>query len=104
MFGEALEAAVRLGWKENVAYCLVGVGAIAVDAGQLDSAGHFLGQAELLIEDLHLKLENYAEAARAHVETELRSRLGEERLDALRAEGRSLSIEDAVSEALAALD
>jgi hypothetical protein len=103
-FGEALESSVRLGWKENVAYCLAGVGAIAVDAGQLDSAGHVLGQAELLVDDLHLKLESYAEAARAHAETELRSRLGEDRLDALRAEGRSLSIEDAVSEALAALD
>ena len=38
-FGEALEAAVRLGWKENVAYSLVGFGAIAVEAGQLDSPG-----------------------------------------------------------------
>ncbi len=103
-FGQALEPALRLGWKENIAYCLAGAAAIAVDAGQLDSAGHFLGQAELLIEDLHVKLESYAEAARAHAESELRAQLVAERLDALRAEGRSLSVEDAVSEALAALD
>ena len=103
-FGQALEPALRLGWKENIAYCLAGAAAIAVDAGQLDSAGHFLGQAELLIEDLHVKLESYAEAARAHAESELRAQLVPERLDALRAEGRSLSVEDAVSEALAALD
>ena len=51
-----------------------------------------------------LKLEIYAEAARAQVESDLRSRLGEDRLEALRAEGRSLSTEAAVSEALPALD
>jgi predicted ATPase/class 3 adenylate cyclase len=103
-FGEGLAAAARLGWKENVAYCLVGFGAVAVAVGELDAAGHFLGQADRLIEDLHLKLENYAEAARAQAERELRSRLGEERLEALLAEGRSFSIEEAVSGALTALD
>src|SRR6266487_3283480 len=70
----------------------------------LGSAGQFLGQAEILVEDLNLNLESYAEAARAVLEADLRSRLGEDRLEALRAEGRSLSIEAAVSEALAALD
>ncbi|MEK6274810.1 MAG: adenylate/guanylate cyclase domain-containing protein [Actinomycetota bacterium] len=103
-FGEAIAGATRMGWKENVAYCLVGFGGLAVAAGELDLAGRFLGQAELLIEDLHLRLEPYAETARAQVERALRSHLGDDRLDALRAEGRSLSIEDAVSEALAALD
>jgi predicted ATPase/class 3 adenylate cyclase len=103
-FGEALASAVRLGWKENVAYCLVGLGGVAVAVGELDLAGHVLGQAERLVEDLHLKLEIYAEAARVQVEAEIRSRLGEDRLEALRAEGRSLPMEAAVSEALPALD
>ena len=101
---EALAAADRMGWKENVAYCLVGFGALAVGAGDLDRAGHFLGQADRLVEDLPLKFEVYAEAARVQVEADLRSRLGEDRLEALRAEGRALSMEAAVSEALAALD
>jgi hypothetical protein len=48
-------------------------------------------------------LEVYAEAVRDRVEDEVRSGLGKDRLQALRAEGRSLSLEDAVSEALAAL-
>ena len=99
-FGEAIAGAARMGWKENVAYCLVGFGALAVAAGKLDAAGHFLGQAELLIEDLHLRLEAYAEAVRAQLERDLRARLGEERLEGLRAEGRSLSMAAAVSEAL----
>ena len=101
-FGEALASAVRLGWKENVAYCLVGLGAVSVVAGELDPAGRFLGHAERLVEDLHLKLEAYAEAARAQVEGELRSRIGEDRLGALREEGRALSMEAVVSEALPA--
>jgi predicted ATPase/class 3 adenylate cyclase/Flp pilus assembly protein TadD len=103
-FGQALATADRLGWKENVAYCLVGLGALAVAAGELDPAGHFLGQAERLVEDLHLRLEDYAQAARDQVEHDLRFRLGEDRLEALRAEGRALSFEAVVSEALAALD
>jgi hypothetical protein len=93
---------VRLGWKENVAYCLVGLGAVAVTTGELDAAGHFLGHAEQLVEDLHLKLEGYAEAARAQVERELLSRLGEDRLGALRKEGQALSMEAVLSEALPA--
>jgi predicted ATPase/class 3 adenylate cyclase len=101
---EALASAVLLGWKENVAYCLVGLGAVAVVEGELELAGRLLGQADLLVEDLHFRFEVYAEAARAHVERELRSRLGEDRLEALRAEGRTLSMEAVVSEVLPALD
>jgi hypothetical protein len=102
--GEAVESATRLGWKENVAYCLVGLSAIALAKGELELAAHLVGQANFLAEEVQLKFEVYAEAARAQVEHELRSRLGEDRLEALRVDGRSLSMEAAVSEALAALD
>jgi tetratricopeptide (TPR) repeat protein len=98
-FRDALSAAVRLGWKENVAYCLVGFAALAVAAGELDRAGLVLGQAELLVEDHHLKLAGYAEAERAQAEGELVTRLGEDRLGALREEGRALSMEAVLSEA-----
>ena len=103
LFGEALAAAARMGWTENVAFCLVGCSAVAAGAGELDHAGHLLGQAERLCEEIQLKLEVYAEAVQDRVADELRSRLGEDRLEALRAEGRLLSVEDAVSEAFAAL-
>jgi predicted ATPase/class 3 adenylate cyclase len=103
-FGEALAACARLGWRENVAYCLVGCGAVVAAAGDLERAGRFLGQADRLCEDLQLRLETYAQAAGDRVERELRSRLGKDRLEALRAHGRSLSMEAAVSEALAAVD
>jgi predicted ATPase/class 3 adenylate cyclase len=103
-FGGAAESATRLGWKENVAYCLVGLSAIAIAERELELAAHLLGQADFLAEDVQLKFEAYADAVRAQVERDLSSRLGEDRLAALRAEGGFLSMEAAVSEALAALD
>jgi hypothetical protein len=102
-FREAAEACARLGWRENVAYSLVGCAAVAVAAGDLERAGHFVGQADGLCEDLQLRLETYAQAVRDQAVRELRSLLGEDRLDVLRANGRSLSMEAAVSEAVAAL-
>ena len=103
-FLEALSACAQMGWRENIAYCLVGCGAVALAADGLEHAGHFLGQADRLCDDLTLRLEPYAQAVGDQVEQDLRSRAGEDRLEAFRAEGRSLSMEDAVSEALAALD
>jgi predicted ATPase/class 3 adenylate cyclase len=103
-FRDALSACAQLRWRENIAYCLVGCGAVAIAGGNLEQAGHFLGQADRLCDDLPLRLEMYAQAVGDEVEQDLRSRLGEDRLEALRAEGRLLSMEDAVSEALLALD
>ena len=103
-FRDALSACAQLRWRENIAYCLVGCGAVAIAGGNLEQAGHFLGQADRLCDDLPLRLEMYAQAGGDEVEQDLRSRLGEDRLEALRAEGRLLSMEDAVSEALLALD
>jgi len=103
-FREALSACAQLRWRENIAYCLVGCGAVAIAGGNLEQAGHFLGQADRLCDDLPLRLETYAQAVGDQVEQDLRSRLGEDRLEVLRAEGRLLFMEDAVSEALLALD
>jgi predicted ATPase/class 3 adenylate cyclase len=98
-FEEALAAALEMGWKENVAYCLVGLGAIDVAAGELDRAARFLGQVDRIAEEIHLSFEIYAEEVRTRLEQDLHARLGQDRLDALRAEGRSQTIEDAIGEA-----
>jgi predicted ATPase/class 3 adenylate cyclase len=99
-FAAGLEAALRLGWKENVAYCLAGLSSVDFARDKLDRAAHSLGQVDRIVEDTQLTFEIYAERERERVERELRSHLGPDRLDALRAEGRSLSIEQAVAEAL----
>ena len=98
-FAAGLEAALRMGWKENVAYCLVGFSSAEFAADRLDRAARFLGQVDRIVEDIQLIFELYAERERERVERELRSDLGPDRLDALRAEGRSLSIDHAVAEA-----
>jgi predicted ATPase/class 3 adenylate cyclase len=99
-FGEALEHAVRMSWKNIVAFCLIGLASVSGAADELDRAGHLLGHVDRLVEETHMRFELYAERVRAELEQELRNRLGEDRLEKLRAEGRSLSIEDAVSAAL----
>lgn len=99
-----LAAAASLDWRENVAYCLVGLGRIACARGELDRAARFLGQVDRLAEDIHLNFEIYAKRERAQLERELRTRLGGDRLDALRTEGQALSMGAAVAEALTALD
>jgi predicted ATPase/class 3 adenylate cyclase len=99
-FAAGLEAALRLGWRENVAYCLVGFSAVDFAANRLDRAAHSLGQVDRIVEDTQLIFEIYAESEREGVERDLRARLGPDGFDALRAEGRSLSIDQAVAEAL----
>jgi predicted ATPase/class 3 adenylate cyclase len=99
-FAAGLEAALRMGWRENVAYSLVGFSSVDFAANKFERAAHSLGQADRIAEDTLLIFELYAERERERVERELRSHLGPDRLDALRAEGRSLSIEQAVAEAL----
>jgi tetratricopeptide (TPR) repeat protein len=99
-FAAGLEAALRMGWKENVAYCLVGLSSLDFATGRLERAAHSLGQVDRIVEDTQLIFELYADRERERVERELRARLGPDGLDALRAEDRSLSIEQAVAEAL----
>jgi tetratricopeptide (TPR) repeat protein len=99
-FAFGLDAAFRMGWKENVAYCLVGLSSADFAADRLERAAHFLGQIDRIVEDTQLLFEIYAERERERVERELRARLGPDEFEVLRAEGRSRSIEQAVAEAL----
>ena len=103
-FEQAITAAARMGWKENVAYCLVGFGALSAEAGELDRAARLLGQAGRLQEELPLRFEPYADNVRITLAKELAERLGYDRLEGLLAEGRALSMDAAVSAALADLD
>jgi predicted ATPase/class 3 adenylate cyclase len=92
-FHEGLSMALRMGWTENAAYSLIGFSALALAADELETAGKLLGQLDKLAEEIHLRFLTYAERARTDVERELRARLGEDRLDACRTEGASLSME-----------
>ena len=98
---ESLRMSIESGWKENIDFCLVGLASVSAGAEELERAASLLGAAEALGEEIHLRLEPYAESTRAHTTRKLDSRLGHERFAACLAEGRSLSLSDAVSLALA---
>jgi tetratricopeptide (TPR) repeat protein len=99
-FAAGLEAALRMGWKENVAYGLVGFSSVDLSANRLERSARSLGHVDRIVEDTLLTFELYAERERERVERELRARLGPDGFNALHAEGRSLSIEQAVAQAL----
>jgi predicted ATPase len=104
LFEESVRMCVELGWKEDVDYCLVGLAHISAAAEDLERAARLLGAADTLGEEIHLKLEPYAESTRARTAHELASRLGPDRFAACVAEGRSLTFNDGVSLALAGVN
>jgi predicted ATPase/class 3 adenylate cyclase len=71
---ESLLVAGRLGWRENVAYSLVALAAVAAAADEVERAARFLGQADRLAEEVRLEFAGYAEQVRVDTPRGLASR------------------------------
>ena len=99
-FEESLRLCLELGWKEDSEYCLIGLAAVDTAADELERAARLMGAAEALGEEIQLKLESYAEDVQANTERELAARLGEDGFARCFAEGRAMSLDDAVTLAL----
>jgi predicted ATPase len=99
---QSLLVASRLSWRENVAYSLVALAAVAVAMTDLEEAARFLGQAEELAGKVQLGFAGYADRTRIDTQEELQARLPRDRLESLLAEGRAWSIEDVVAAASSA--
>jgi predicted ATPase/class 3 adenylate cyclase len=97
---ESLVVAGRSGWRENVAYCLVALAAVAVAGNEGEPAARFLGQANRLAEEVNLEFLQYAEQIRVETHEALQSRLPGNQLDSLLAEGRTWSVDEAVAAAV----
>jgi len=97
---EGTRIAQRLQWRENVAYGLVALVAVAIAEDEPERAARTLGQADRLTDELHLDLTGYAEQARVEAREALRSRLPDDLLGSLLAEGRACSLDEAVADAL----
>jgi predicted ATPase/class 3 adenylate cyclase len=104
LFQASLRHCAELGWRETMDYCLVGLAGVCTAAGDLERGARLLGKADSLGEELHLKLDSYAAAARERIAQELEARLGNARFAACREEGGSMPLEDAISLALADAD
>ena len=96
----------RFEWKEGIAHCLLGIGGVASAVRQAERAARLLSAAETLLDSIGLSLaawpevradyDRYVAVARAH--------LSEEAFAAAWAVGRTMTIEQAIAEALAVAD
>ena len=97
---EGTRLAQRIHWRENVAYGLVALAAVAIAQNQPERAARLLGQADRLADDLHLDFTAYAEQERTEAHQILRTRLPQGQLDSLLAEGLAWSSDEAVAAAV----
>jgi predicted ATPase/DNA-binding SARP family transcriptional activator len=99
-FAESLGLAVELGYKEVIAYCLEACGELAATGQDWERAARLLGAGEGLFEALGVPMgADDRDGYEATVE-QLKERLGEAALADLQAEGRALSLEQAVAVAM----
>ena len=99
---EGLELSAELGNDADVAHCFDGLAAVAAAEGMMVRAARLWGAEEALLERMEAAVYTYVpdrSLHRSQVEA-ARARLGEEAFEAAWAEGRSLSIEQAIAWAL----
>ena len=110
-FGQSLALFQKLGATWGIAECLAGLARLATDGAQFDIAARLFGSAAMLHETHSIRLANYQVAERAggtrsvtaeqDLET-VRAALGTRRFEPLWQAGRELTVDDAVTFALAA--
>jgi hypothetical protein len=84
----------------DVAYVIENLGGVAAYAGRSEQATRLFGAADKLRDDLNAPLPSGEKVAYDRYVNEAREALGEERFTSLWAEGRSMSVEEAMDEAL----
>ena len=99
-YREALEIQRELGSKSEMSVTLDGLAAVAARDGAWRRAARLAGAAEALREAIGYDLEPVDRGVREGCLAELRERLGAEGLEAATAEGRALSLDEALDEAL----
>src|SRR5215211_4768375 len=99
---EGLELSAELGNDADVAHCFDGLAAVAAAEGMIVRAARLWGAEEALLERMEAAVYTYVpdrSLHRSQVEA-ARARLGEEAFEAAWAEGRAMSLEQAVEYAL----
>lgn len=98
--GEALKLAQEGDYQEEIAQGLVGMANLAGAQGQLEKAVRLLAAAEGMLPNLQAVLLPADRADYDHTLATARARLGEERFAVVWAEGRAMTLEQAVAYAL----
>jgi hypothetical protein len=88
--GESLEVGVELGYRELLAYCLLGCGELAAEAGEAGTAARLLGAGDALFHLLGVEPGFEERQGRDDALAALREPLGGEELERLLAEGGGL--------------
>jgi predicted ATPase len=101
---EALTAQTRLGDKEAIVICLIGLAEAAEIGGRLRRATRLLAAAEALADEVGFSFQTDLRRRHERVRQTLSSRLGSEMFAAAYSEGRELDHEHAVEYALANVD
>jgi predicted ATPase/DNA-binding XRE family transcriptional regulator len=98
---EALGTASEVGTTVDSAYCMQGLAAVAAAQGEARREARLLGAAESLLEAAGLVLHAYARnELHEHAASSARERLGDQAWTAAHDEGRAMSFEEAVANAL----
>jgi hypothetical protein len=96
---EGLAIAVDLGHRTEIAYCLIGLAAAELEAGDFESSARLAGAAEAMRSAIGVALDELEEAYLGRVEADVAAALGDARLAVLTAEGRAAADELAHREA-----
>ncbi len=99
---ESLTISVEIGDEGNVAYCLEGLAAIAADEDELERAARLWGAAEALLENAEVLTSPHVPDRSLHQRqvADARARLEPEAWQKAWAQGRAMTLEQAVEYAL----
>ena len=86
--------------KEDLAWCLEGFAALAAAEGNPERAARLLGAADALLDAMGGEFKPFERRLHDETVAATRSRLAPHSFDAIRAEGKSLSLEQAAEYAL----
>jgi predicted ATPase/DNA-binding CsgD family transcriptional regulator len=102
LFEEGLTVSAELGNEADVAHCLEGLASIAGVEGSIERAARLWGAEEVLLEKIEAAVYTYVPDRSLHRSqvAAARSRLDEETFEAAWAEGRAMSLEEAIEYAL----
>ena len=103
MLEEGVALSEEIGDQANLSYFLEGLAVVAGKEGEAEHSARLLGAAERLLEEAGASVYNYYKPDRPLYErttANVRSRLGEEGFEEVRAEGRTMTFGQAVEYAL----